>query len=97
MITDILFGLMGLTVLLTIAWVFSPRKDVIDWRTIGMGIVLGGLLGMTVGLKTVIAPDAPRAAKRHPGEGPRVQPLISLGTTTASGAPPLRFGFSLRF
>ena len=40
MITDILFGLMGLAALLSIAWVFSPRKDAIDWRTIGMGIVL---------------------------------------------------------
>jgi CNT family concentrative nucleoside transporter len=40
MITDILFGLMGLAALLSIAWVFSPRKDAIDWRTVGMGLVL---------------------------------------------------------
>ena len=40
MIKDILFGVMGLAALLSIAWVFSPRKDAIDWRTIGMGIVL---------------------------------------------------------
>jgi CNT family concentrative nucleoside transporter len=40
MINDILFGVMGLAALLSIAWVFSPHKHAIDWRTIGMGIVL---------------------------------------------------------
>ncbi|KRG75948.1 Na+ dependent nucleoside transporter domain-containing protein [Stenotrophomonas ginsengisoli] len=34
------FGLFGLAVLLTIAWLFSNNKRAVDWRLIGTGIVL---------------------------------------------------------
>ena len=64
-------------------------------RSIGLGVVLGALLGVTVGLKTLIAPDAPRAAllKRTP------EPLPPAGGSLAAlqPLPPLSFGFALRF
>ena len=65
-------------------------------RSIGLGAVLGGLLGLTVGLKTVIAPDAPRAAfhpPAHRGE-PKALPLVALA---APRPPPFQFSFTLRF
>ncbi len=65
-------------------------------RSIGLGIVLGAILGMTVGLKTVIAPDAPRAAMLHPAGRPRLQPTVMLGAGGTS-ASPLRVGFALHF
>jgi CNT family concentrative nucleoside transporter len=40
MIADIGFGLFGLAGLLSIAWIFSPNRAAIDWRTVGMGVLL---------------------------------------------------------
>jgi CNT family concentrative nucleoside transporter len=34
------FGLFGLLVLLGIAWLFSARKGAVDWRLVGIGVVL---------------------------------------------------------
>jgi len=65
-------------------------------RSIGLGIVLGAILGMTVGLKTVIAPDAPRAVMLRPAGQPRWQPTVMLGASGPS-ASPLRVGFTLHF
>jgi hypothetical protein len=62
-------------------------------RSIGLGVVLGALLGMTVGLKTVIAPEAPRAALLHPASAESPAMLAY----TAPRAVPLRLGFALRF
>ncbi len=65
-------------------------------RSIGLGIVLGALLGLTVGLKTVIAPDAPRAAMGLPG--PEADPAGSSASVSAlSPPPPLSFRFIMRF
>jgi CNT family concentrative nucleoside transporter len=38
--TDVLFGLMGLVVLLAIAWAFSNNKSNINWRIVSVGIGL---------------------------------------------------------
>ncbi len=65
-------------------------------RSIGMGAVLGGMLGLTVGLKTVIAPDAPRAAfnpPAHRGESKSL-PLVA---SASPRPPPFQFAFRLRF
>jgi hypothetical protein len=63
-------------------------------RAIGLGAVLGALLGMTVGVKTLIAPDAPRAASNKSIE-PQV--MIYVASTNMPKPPPLTFGFTLRF
>ena len=63
-------------------------------RAIGLGAVLGALLGMTVGLKTVIAPDAPRAAS-IPSE--QSQQILPVASTSLPGLPPFSLGFTLRF
>lgn len=34
------FGLFGLAVLVGIAWLFSTRRDAVDWKLVGTGIVL---------------------------------------------------------
>ena len=61
-------------------------------RSIGLGVVLGGLLGMTVGLKTVIAPDAPRAALLHP-----YRPVTAEGPATLAAAAPIASPFQLAY
>ncbi|MBP6627172.1 MAG: NupC/NupG family nucleoside CNT transporter [Arenimonas sp.] len=40
MITSILFGLFGLSVLLFIAWLFSNNRGAVDWRLVATGISL---------------------------------------------------------
>ncbi len=40
MVSGILFGLFGLTVLLSIAWLFSSKKNGVDWRLVGIGVAL---------------------------------------------------------
>jgi len=40
MITSILFGLFGLSVLLFIAWLFSNNRGAVDWRLVATGITL---------------------------------------------------------
>ena len=40
MITSILFGLFGLSVLIFIAWLFSNNRGAVDWRLIATGIAL---------------------------------------------------------
>ena len=40
MLIDILFGLMGLAVLLAIAWVFSNNRSEVDWRVVVTGVSL---------------------------------------------------------
>lgn len=40
MVKDILFGLMGLAALVSIAMLFSPNRRAIDWRTVAMGLAL---------------------------------------------------------
>jgi CNT family concentrative nucleoside transporter len=40
MITSILFGLFGLSVLISIAWLFSNNKRAVDWKLIGTGVFL---------------------------------------------------------
>lgn len=39
-ITRVAFGLFGLAVLLAIAWLFSNNKKRVDWRLVGIGLVL---------------------------------------------------------
>ena len=41
MVTSILFGLFGLSVLIGIAWLFSNNKGAVDWRLVLTGITLG--------------------------------------------------------
>jgi len=38
--TNVLFGLFGLTVLLSIAWLFSDNKKAVDWRLVATGVAL---------------------------------------------------------
>jgi CNT family concentrative nucleoside transporter len=45
---DILFGLFGLSVLLSIAWLFSNNKKAVDWKLVGTGVVLQILFAMFV-------------------------------------------------
>ena len=40
MITSILFGLFGLSVLLFIAWLFSNNRGAVDWRLVATGLTL---------------------------------------------------------
>ena len=40
MITSILFGLFGLSVLIFIAWLFSNNRGAVDWRLVLTGIAL---------------------------------------------------------
>ena len=40
MIGDIAFGLFGLSVLLSIAWIASMQRKVVDWKLVGSGIAL---------------------------------------------------------
>jgi CNT family concentrative nucleoside transporter len=40
MITSILFGLFGLSVLIFIAWLFSNNRGAVDWRLVATGITL---------------------------------------------------------
>ena len=37
---DILFGLLGLTTLLAIAWLFSDNRRAVDWRLVATGVGL---------------------------------------------------------
>ncbi|MCZ6729947.1 MAG: hypothetical protein O7C61_09570 [SAR324 cluster bacterium] len=74
----------------------SNGDDRSTQRSIGSGIVLGALLGMTVGLKSVIAPNAPRAAIQNPERNEAgIRP--SLTVSLDPELPPLRVGFVLRF
>ncbi|MCZ6532298.1 MAG: hypothetical protein O7A08_04970 [SAR324 cluster bacterium] len=74
----------------------SNGDDRSTQRSIGSGIVLGALLGMTVGLKSVIAPNAPRAAMQNPERNEAgIRP--SLTVSLDPELPPLRVGFVLRF
>jgi len=45
---DILFGLFGLSVLVSIAWLFSNNKKAVDWKLVGTGVVLQILFAMFV-------------------------------------------------
>ena len=38
--SQILFGLFGLSVLLAIAWLFSDNKKRVDWRLVATGVAL---------------------------------------------------------
>lgn len=38
--TNVLFGLFGLSVLLSIAWLFSDNKKAVDWRLVATGVAL---------------------------------------------------------
>ena len=38
MISDILFGLMGLAVLILIAFIFSSNKNSVNWKQVSIGI-----------------------------------------------------------
>lgn len=63
-------------------------------RSIGMGIVLGGIVGVAVGMKSVIAPTAPPAARadtKTPPDAPTWTPLVALGDG------PARIGIRLSF
>jgi CNT family concentrative nucleoside transporter len=39
-LNSVMFGLFGLVVLLGIAWLFSAKKSVVDWRLVLIGVVL---------------------------------------------------------
>ncbi|MDJ0655539.1 MAG: nucleoside transporter C-terminal domain-containing protein [Xanthomonadales bacterium] len=40
LLQDILFGLMGLTMLVGVAWLFSGNRGAVDWRTVVVGVIL---------------------------------------------------------
>lgn len=40
MLADIFFGLFGLLVLMSIAWIFSAHRKHVNWRVVGLGVVL---------------------------------------------------------
>jgi len=48
MVTSILFGLFGLSVLIFIAWLFSNNRGAVDWRLIATGI------GLQIGFATLV-------------------------------------------
>ena len=48
MLTDMLFGLFGLTVLVGIAVLFSNNRGAISWRLVGIGIGLQLLFAVIV-------------------------------------------------
>ena len=52
MLTDMLFGLFGLTVLVGIAVLFSNNRGAISWRLVGIGIGLQLLFAVIVILTT---------------------------------------------
>lgn len=45
---DILRGALGLLILVSIAWVFSNHKKKIDWRLVGVGLVLQITFGLLI-------------------------------------------------
>ena len=45
---DILRGLIGITVLLSIAWLLSEKRKAINWRTVGVGILLQFALAICI-------------------------------------------------
>lgn len=64
-------------------------------RFIGMGIVLGAILGITLGMKTLIAPSAPSAVQATPPpKGMQAVPLVAF---SGGKAQSLRMGLALRF
>ncbi len=46
-----LMGLVGIVAMIAIAWLLSPQRKKVNWRLVGMGVVLQGLFGFLV-LKT---------------------------------------------
>ncbi|MBI3993535.1 MAG: hypothetical protein HY342_09690 [Candidatus Lambdaproteobacteria bacterium] len=64
-------------------------------RSIGLGIVIGSLIGLTVGLKTVIAPQAPSALglRSDPFDDSAGRPLAAAGINGS----PFKVGFAFRF
>ncbi len=46
--TDILRGLLGLGVLLSLAWLFSRSRRQIDWRLVGVGVLLQVTFGLLI-------------------------------------------------
>lgn len=53
MLSDILFGFIGLASLLGIAWLFSLDRRNINWRIVGIGLTLQILFGMFVLLSPI--------------------------------------------
>lgn len=81
------------TGLLIGAWfaLIESGDDRTTQRRIGLGVIFGALLGVAIGMKTLIAPRAPRAAlndSAFPDEG---------ASFTAAAPEQLSLGFSLKF
>ncbi len=60
-------------------------------RSIGLGIVLGTMLGVFLGMKTLVLPNSPRAAMSDPPLFEDQKPLVSQTSEALS------FSFSLKF
>ena len=65
-------------------------------RIIGMGVVLGSLLGVFLGMKTLIVPGAP-STTMAPLEIPMDLPEDMLVISGASKSEPLRIGYAFKF
>ncbi|HCM75880.1 MAG TPA: NupC/NupG family nucleoside CNT transporter, partial [Cytophagales bacterium] len=46
---DYLRGLAGLTFIVTLAYLFSNNRKSVDWRLVGVGILLQLLIGLIIG------------------------------------------------
>lgn len=62
-------------------------------RSIGLGIVIGSLIGLAVGLKTVIAPNAPSALGFRIDSGSDTAPVAVSPLVNS----PISIGFAFRF
>lgn len=56
------FGLVGLAMLLGLAWLFSNNKRAVDWKLVGVGLVLQLLIAGFV----LLTPGAPACSTRSP-------------------------------
>jgi concentrative nucleoside transporter, CNT family len=45
---DIIRGLVGLAILISIAWLFSSNRKAIDWKLVGIGVVLQLVFGLLI-------------------------------------------------